>query len=282
MGNPQIMGNVMVRFQMAAEESMGMSRVEQTAAAIELNHLAALRELAQGDTSELLVNAEMLRVFSGVPYPLLNFVARPRFEPRWAHERIASLVAYFAARRVPFLVYLYPSSRPQDLAQCLRQHGLEPRGVQDAMALQRLEAALPPAPGVEVEVAGDVDTLARAAEIHAGAYHWPGDAAAYMRQVLMSALYDPAVCVYLGRLHGIPAGSLILILKAGVAGLYGLGTLAEYRGRGVATSLLVRAIADAAGLGFRTAVLQAPSGAVSLYRRLGFETYFRIEVFAGS
>jgi len=258
-----------------------MSRVEQVATAIELNHLATLREFAQGDRSELLVNAEMIRVSTGVAYPLLNFVARPRFDHRQVDGRIAALVEYFGERHLPFLVYLHPSAMPQDLAYRLGRRGLHHWGIQDAMAVERLNPNVRTNPNVQIEVARDPETLAKAAEINAQVYHLPPNAAAHMRAVMMTALYDPAVYVYLGRLHGIPAGSLVLVLKAGVAGLYGLGTLPEYRGHGVAISLMVRAITDANRLGFRTAVLQAPPGGVRLYRRLGFETYFRVDIYTG-
>lgn len=258
-----------------------MSRGEEIASAIERNHYAMLREYAQGDRAELLVNGEMLRVSSGLAYPLFNFVARPRFERKQVSGRIASLVEYFGERRVPFLVYLHPSAVPQDLGQHLERHGLHRWGMQDAMALKRLDPRVRTNHDVQIEVVRDNDTLAKAAEVNAGAYHLPPDAAAYMRTVMMAALHDPAVRVYLARLHGIPAGTLTLVLKAGVAGLYGLGTLPEYRGHGVATALLVRAVFDAGALGFRTAVLQAPPGAGGLYRRLGFETYFRVDIYAG-
>jgi len=258
-----------------------VSKIEQIAAAIELNHFAVLRELAQGDQSELLVNREMMRVSSGVAYPLLNFVARPRFDPRQAEERIGAIVAYYRERRLPFLVYLHPSAQPSDLGIRLERHGLQHWGIQDGMALERLNPTVHTNKGLEIDVASDVAALDTAAKVHAGAYHLPPGAAAYMRSVMMTALSDPAVYVYLARLHGIPAGSVMLVLKAGVAGLYGLGTLPDYRGHLVATSLMVRAINDAAGLGFRHAVLQAPPGGVRLYRRLGFESYLRVDVFTG-
>lgn len=262
------------------EEKTTMPKAEQIAAAIELNHFAALREFAQGDQSELLVNGEMMRVCSGVAYPLLNFVARPRFDPRQVQERIRSIVTYFGERKLPFLVYLHPRTTPPDLGYHLERHGMQPWGTQEGMALERLNPEVHTNRSVEIQVARDALTLDKAVEVYAGAYHLPAGAAAYMRSVMMTALYDPAVYVYLARLHGIPAGTVTLVLKAGVAGLYGLGTLPEYRGHLVGTSLLVRAIFDAVGLGFRTAVLQGPPGGVRLYRRLGFEPYFRIEIYS--
>ncbi len=258
-----------------------MSRMEQIAAAIELNHLAALREFAQGDQSELLVNGEMMRVCSGIPYPLLNFVARPRFDPRLAQERIRAIITYFGERHLPYLVYLHPSTSPPDLGSRLEKNGLARWGVQEGLALERLKPQVHTNRDAEIQVARDVATLDQAAEVYAGAYLLPPGAASYMRSVMMTALYDPAVYVYLARLHGIPAGTVTLVLKAGVAGLYGLGTLPDYRGHLVGTSLMVRAILDARGLGFRTAVLQGPPGGARLYRRLGFETYFQVEVYRG-
>ncbi len=258
-----------------------MPRTEQIAAAIELNHLAALREFAQGDQSELLINGEMMRVCSGVAYPLLNFVARPRFDPRRVQDRIREIAAYFGERRLPYLVYLHPSASPPDLGLHLERLGLAPWGIQDGLALEQLNPQLHTNRDVQIQVAQDAITLDKAAEVYAGAYHLPPGAASYMRSVMMTALYDPAVYVYLARLHGIPAGTVTLVLKAGVAGLYGLGTLPEYRGRLVGTGLMVRAILDAAALGFRTAVLQGPPGGARLYRRLGFETYFRVQIFLG-
>ncbi len=258
-----------------------MSKVEQIAAAIELNHFAALREFAQGDQSELLVNAEMIRVASGISYPLLNFVARPRFDHRRAHSRIEAIARYFAARQTPYLIYVHPSATPRNLGDLLERCGLRHWGVQEGMALQRLDPKVRGSHDVQVEVARDAGTLLKAAEVYADAYHLPPGAGEYMRSVMMTGLYDPAVYIYLARLQGMPAGSLMMVLKVGVAGLYGLGTIPECRGRGVGTSLMLRAIFDASALGFRTAVLQAPPGAVRLYRRLGFETFFRVEIFTG-
>lgn len=256
-------------------------KAEQMATALERNHLATLQELAHDDQAELLVNPEMIRVCSGVPYPLLNFVARPRFGPRTVNGHIAALVGYFAERRVPFLVYLHPSVQPADLALHLERHGLRHWGSQDAMALERLNASVHPNRDVQIEAVRDPSALTRAAQVHAAAFHLPPSAAAYLHNVMMAGRYDPALYVYLACLQGIPAGVLTMVLKEGVAGLCGLGTAPAYRGHGVATALLLRAIFDAAALGYRLAGLQAPPGAGALYRRLGFETCYRVEIYAG-
>jgi predicted GNAT family acetyltransferase len=56
-------------------------------------------------------------------------------------------------------------------------------------------------------------------------------------------------------------------LAAGVAGIYGVTTLAPFRGRGYATALTRATLALAPD---RPAVLQPTPAAAEIYRRLGF------------
>jgi ribosomal protein S18 acetylase RimI-like enzyme len=52
--------------------------------------------------------------------------------------------------------------------------------------------------------------------------------------------------------------------------LKGIATLPEYRGRGVASALLLRGILDARSRCFKTFWLESTPDAVGLYRRFGF------------
>jgi GNAT superfamily N-acetyltransferase len=92
----------------------------------------------------------------------------------------------------------------------------------------------------------------------------------------------PQVECYLARVHGAVAGGGTLILRDGVAGLFGASTLPAYRNRGVQTALLQTRIARAAQAGCDLVVCLAQPGSSSqrnvvrqgfsvLYTRVKFE-----------
>ena len=71
-------------------------------------------------------------------------------------------------------------------------------------------------------------------------------------------------------------GSLWRYLSEGMAGLYNLGVIAEFRGRGIARTLALQRISDAIDHGAKTLFIQTePNGVVeTMYHRLGFRTEF--------
>jgi hypothetical protein len=92
----------------------------------------------------------------------------------------------------------------------------------------------------------------------------------------------PQVECYLARVNGAVAGGGTLILRDGVAGLFGASTLPAYRNRGVQTALLQTRIARAAQAGCDLVVCLAQPGSSSqrnvvrrgfsvLYTRVKFE-----------
>jgi ribosomal protein S18 acetylase RimI-like enzyme len=60
-------------------------------------------------------------------------------------------------------------------------------------------------------------------------------------------------------------------------GIYAVGTVPEWRGRGIARTLMMHVLADAQSRGARTASLQSTPMAQSLYRALGFQPVGRYE-----
>ena len=63
----------------------------------------------------------------------------------------------------------------------------------------------------------------------------------------------------------------MLLEWAGVAGLYNVGTLPEFRGRGLGTLVSLAALEAGRGDGYRWGVLQASAMGEPLYRSMGFE-----------
>ena len=92
----------------------------------------------------------------------------------------------------------------------------------------------------------------------------------------------PFVRHYLGWLDNIPIGTATLVLTEEVAGVWNVGTLAEYRRRGVAARLMRHMLADARGLGFDRSMLLASNDGQPLYERLGYRTLSNVRVFVPS
>ena len=97
----------------------------------------------------------------------------------------------------------------------------------------------------------------------------------------MSPVTPPAhpARFFVGTIDDAPVSSAMLFAGAGVAGLYGVATLATHRNRGSATALVQATMKEARAAGFRTCILHASPMAVSLYRRLGFVEYCRLRTY---
>jgi N-acetylglutamate synthase len=89
----------------------------------------------------------------------------------------------------------------------------------------------------------------------------------------------PHVHHYLGWLDNTPISTASLVLSGDVAGVWNVGTLAEYRRRGVAAALMRHILADARALGCNKSMLLATDDGQPLYECLGYKTLSNIRVF---
>lgn len=89
----------------------------------------------------------------------------------------------------------------------------------------------------------------------------------------------PYVRHYLAWLDGSPVATASLVLTGDVAGIWNVGTLPEYRRRGLATELMHRATADAASLGYPATILLSSPEGLRLYERLGYDTISTMRMF---
>jgi RimJ/RimL family protein N-acetyltransferase len=77
--------------------------------------------------------------------------------------------------------------------------------------------------------------------------------------------------MHVGYLEGKPVVTGILVLHAGVGGLYYIATVPEERRKGFGTEITEYLLQRAKNAGYHRATLQASSQGESLYRRLGFK-----------
>jgi predicted acetyltransferase len=92
-------------------------------------------------------------------------------------------------------------------------------------------------------------------------------------------LQIPHVRHYLGWLGNTPVATASVVLSGKVAGVWNVGTVREYRRRGVASAIMRYILSEARTLGYESSMLLASEDGKPLYEKLGYETLSNVRVF---
>jgi GNAT superfamily N-acetyltransferase len=190
-----------------------------------------------------------------------------------ADEAIGAQIAYFAARGLGFEWKLYAHDRPGDLAVRLLAAGFAPGEdetlmVAEASAL-RTEVELPR--GVRLREAVDAAGVRLMADVHAAAFGAddPGFRARLEAQFADSPDAAAGVVAMAGD-EPVCAARLELPPGRSFAGLWGGGTVPEWRGRGLYRALVAYRADVAVRRGYRYLQVDASSDSRPILQRLGF------------
>lgn len=167
----------------------------------------------------------------------------------------------------------YSHDQPPDLPDRLRAAGFVPEPDETLMVAEvgELDLEVPPPPGVELAMVDDEAGIAAMGRVHQAVFG--GDhsgIAAELRTAL--AQRPPSVQGLLAVAGGVPvsAGRVDLAPGTDFASLWGGGTLAGWRGRGVFKALVSRRAKIANQRGFRYLQVDASADSRPILRRLGF------------
>ncbi len=172
--------------------------------------------------------------------------------------------AYDEAGVLAWTVWVHESDRRAQEVLTAAGHALDAEPMAQARELDGIEA---PQDG-ELELVED-PSPADFDPIVEGAYGWPGFAAAMTRLPLHP---------YVARHDGRPAACLGIFDHGGDAGVQLVGTIPEARGRGLASRLLLKALADARDRGCTISTLQATRAGYPVYARLGYRDFGRVQM----
>ena len=218
---------------------------------------------------------DLVRTECGMDCDTFNAVCRARLEPADAARRIGEAIAWFSGR--PFSWWVGPSDAPEDLGLRLEDSGLAAAETELAMAarLSALRAADEKPDGLEIRRVRTPSELSDFARVNAA--NWtPPDPAVVRFYALAAPLLlatGSPIRLYVGYSEGEAVAASELTVAGGVAGLYGVSTLAPYRRRGFGAAMTLRPLVDARAEGVDLAVLQASAAGAGVYRRVGFEEF---------
>lgn len=210
-----------------------------------------------------------------IAHPYLNVVLGTWAGPETVDAVIRDARATLGGPGRPFTWIVWPSNTPGDLGARLEAAGFlhdpddhAPLMVADLDELH-LDDDLPP--GLTIEQAADPAALAEAGPVTMEMMDDPEAHAAFASAYEAMAFGpDPALVCFVARLDGRPVATSALYTGTGVAGLYGVGTLPEARGRGYGRAVSAAALAEGRRRGLRIGALLSSDLGLPVYRRLGF------------
>ena len=260
------------------------------ASAVEANLFALFRTMSASFGGELMESPGVSYHLAFPSNGMFKGAWRTHLSPDEADAAIEATIAWFRARQAPFMYWWTGlNTSPRDLGERLIARGfLSIQEVQrragrrvparSGMAgmvadLQKMdEAALTQLPvGFQMaEVRHEQDLYAfRRAFMES--YGIPEETAhGWVAGPLKVGVERMPWRMYLGWLDGKPVATSLVLLGAGYAGVYAVGTVPSARGKGIGGAITLKGLLDARQAGYRYGTLFATEMGAHAYQRIGF------------
>jgi GNAT superfamily N-acetyltransferase len=185
---------------------------------------------------------------TSVPSPRYNGVLEASFPAGTEDRRVRAVMAYVAGRRKGFGWAVGPTTRPRRLGVHLTRAGMHHLFDLRAMALDMRT----PVEDVPAPAGLRIGRLMHARELP----HWTGTLGAAFKNPLEEARpiakLERALGfgerlprqLFLGTLRGRAVATAMLFAQPPAAGIYNVGVLGRYRGRGIGTAMMRVALAE--------------------------------------
>ncbi len=247
--------------------------------AIEANFTEEIAHLGYGlAEGELHKTPELLWIYTGARGP--NAVLYTRFksdDPSYIDKKIDEMVAFFRSRNIDFGWTTGPSTRPTQLHLMLEAHGFSYSDSTTGMAIdvQNLNERIFVNTELVITEVEDLDSLMVLRSIEISGFGASETAAQNYYEAHANTGFGEGTPWhhYIGWLHGQPVAIVSLLFHAGVAGIYGVTTIPQYRRQGVAATMTSHTLHEACRRGYRIAILSPSEMSDALYRRIGFQEY---------
>lgn len=255
----------------SASESLLLNAIEHNPH----EHIAFVQRSTPGMT--VLDEEGLLMVDSGLSSDTFNKIARARLREPEVNCRITEAVEYFTNVGRPFAWWVGPGSRPLDLENRLREHGLKATEYELGMAMElsNLSTKLDSPRDLTVRRVTCLEELTDFAAVFAANWQPPDPVVFAFYKSAASVLLEERcpMKLFVGYLDDDAVASSEVFLSGRIAGLYCVCTRRECRGRGIGSALSWVGLDHPRCSGASTAVLQSSDDGKGLYARLGFHTF---------
>ena len=240
------------------------------------HNLISEQKLAGGTT----VNGAVVAYHPEVPIYPLNHAADINVSEDEAESLLNRVTEYFLSRGFPFVCFrISPLTRPRSFTFLLEDHGFERKMQNSVMVFKgkNVEDKLNPDVKVKEISENEIDVFDK---LLLTIFEMPIEWKEGFDRLMLERMRKGGKC-YLAYVAGKPVGTCFLLSSMKTGGIGGVGTLEEYRRRGIGTTLTLHAVMDSINEGNDLHTLQAEKGeyAERLYRETRFEIDHTISYF---
>ena len=214
----------------------------------------------------------IISCYPAIPMPQCNSAADINVKEDEAEDLLNRVTKHFQTAGSSIVRFrITPLTRPRTFASLLESHGFGKEGEESIMVFK--EGGLKEKLNREVEVRkipeSEVDVGNR---IMLEVFEFPKVLKEELAKFLLSWMKKKGK-FFVGYVDGKPVGTSFLFSLMKIGGIFSVGTLSEYRKRGIGTTLTVHATLESIKEGNDLHTLQTAKGgdAEKLYKKIGFE-----------
>lgn len=248
---------------------------DELAIAVHENLYALFRSMRAIPGCEMLESDTFACHHASLTNPMFRGVWKTRLFPDEIEDGIDGAITWFEERNASSFFWWTDSlAQPSDLAERLMMRGFDGNVEGDpgmAVDLHSLAGEMSSPIGFTITRASDRKSLEDWRGVFAAAFDMPlSGGQAWVDTTVQSGGENAPWQLYVGYFEDKPVSTSILFKGAGVAGIYGVGTLPKWRGHGFGAAITMKPLLDARQQGYRFAVLFATRLGYPMYQRLGF------------
>ncbi len=201
-------------------------------------------------------------------------------------DKIDRIINHYQNLNVPFLWLVHPSSKPDNIEEILKERGLQFIEPLTGMILDDFDA-LPETGEIssefKIKKVSTEEDLKMTFEMLVWRWKMPEDVIPHyygMNKAFQIATPDTNVHIWAAIKDNEVVSKVVLNLDKGCAGIYGVSTKPEARGKGLARHLTLLALQYAREQNYTISVLHSTPMAERIYAKLGYKTVDEFRIYA--
>ncbi|MFX1513245.1 MAG: GNAT family N-acetyltransferase [Promethearchaeota archaeon] len=265
---------------------LGEDSKSAIAAAIEANLIDQVKYFGKSPLVNFYDDTQMVRIVTGLPVSILNLIAGTRLSEELIEQEIELALKPFRKQKVPMIWWVGPTTLPEDLGSYLEKLGLEKVFDMPGMfyELEKIEKNLEFPPEFTVKVVDNEKILQTWADTETKGFeaHQSDTEHVYNFENTLGTDPNSPWVRYVGFMNKEPVAVSILFQSAGVAAIFNVATVPEYRRHGIGTLMTKIPLFKARSLGYKYGVLKASPLGTYLYQKMGFKECCKIGLYSHS